>query len=126
MPRISVAFLTVAALCGLTGMVWGSVMGSHQDFTTAPAHAHLNLLGWVSLAIMGLFYALPGAQGRRLAWLNLVLSAAGAIVFAACLAFYLLGRTQFLPGVFVGASLAILGMLCFLINILRSARRSVA
>jgi hypothetical protein len=57
MPRLSLAFFSAGALCALTGMVWGAVMGSTQDFTLAPAHAHLNLVGWATLALMGTFYA---------------------------------------------------------------------
>ena len=31
-------------------------MGMNNDFTLAPAHAHNNLLGWVSMAIYGLYF----------------------------------------------------------------------
>lgn len=73
MPRVSLAFFSVAALCGLTGMIMGTVMGISQDFTQSPTHAHLNLVGWASLAIMGTFYTLACAQGR-LPWINFTLS----------------------------------------------------
>jgi hypothetical protein len=80
MPRVSKAFFTVAALCGLAGIFWGMHMGKSGDHTMHAVHAHLNLLGWVTLSIMGGFYALPGSpKGGWLPWTNLVLSAAGAI-----------------------------------------------
>ena len=71
MPRLSLAFFSAAVVYGVIGMVWGGVMGAHNDFVTAPAHAHLNLLGWVGLALMGTFYALAGPRAPiRLGWIN--------------------------------------------------------
>ncbi len=35
-----------AALAGLTGVSLGIWMGLARDFTLAPVHAHVNLLGW--------------------------------------------------------------------------------
>ena len=34
----------------------GIWMGMHEDFTLAPVHAHINLLGWVTLALYGLYH----------------------------------------------------------------------
>lgn len=55
-----------AVLLALVGMVWGIVMAISQDHSTMPAHAHLNLLGWVSLFLFGIFYRLnPGIDRSR-------------------------------------------------------------
>ena len=125
MPRVSSAFFTIAALCGLAGMVWGSWMGSSHDHAMLPAHAHLNLLGWVTLSIMGGFYALPGNSPGVLAWVNFVLSALGAIVMAVLLPQVLM---QKLDGkIMMAAEIpAILGMICFLINVISSWGRRAA
>lgn len=125
MPRVSRAFFTIAALCGLAGMVWGSYMGASGDHSLHPAHAHLNLLGWVTLSIMGGFYALPGATPGTLAWVNLVLSALGAVVMAVLLPQVLMDR---LPGrIMMAAEVpAILGMICFLISVISSGRKAAA
>jgi hypothetical protein len=42
-------------------MIWGIVMGISEDHSTMPAHAHLNLLGWVSLFLFGIYYHLHPA-----------------------------------------------------------------
>lgn len=55
MKASSIAFVT-AVITMLTGMSWGIFMAISQDHSTMAAHAHLNLLGWVSLFLMGLFY----------------------------------------------------------------------
>ena len=50
--------LQAAVLLVLVGMVWGIVMGIPQDHSAMPAHAHLTLLGWVSLFLVGILYHL--------------------------------------------------------------------
>jgi cbb3-type cytochrome oxidase subunit 1 len=47
-----------AVLVVVVGMAWGIVMAISQDHSAMPAHAHLNLLGWVSLLLIGIFYYL--------------------------------------------------------------------
>lgn len=52
----------------LVGMAFGIWMSATQDHTLAPAHAHLNLIGGVLLALFGAFYMLvPSAAESRLA-----------------------------------------------------------
>src|SRR4051812_23240729 len=58
MPRVSAAFFMTGALFLIMGMCWGIAMAVSQNFALAPAHAHLNLLGWVTMSIYGTFYAL--------------------------------------------------------------------
>ena len=45
-----------AVVAVLVGMSWGIVMAISQDHSAMPAHAHLNLLGWVSLFLFGIFF----------------------------------------------------------------------
>ena len=88
--RIDLMFLTLASLCMVAGIIMGLVMGVRQDFTLAPVHGHLNLLGWASLALYGLAYrCYPrlGSAGSR--WVHLVLSGSAAILFPIGLAYEL-------------------------------------
>ena len=81
MPRISLAFFTVAAACGLAGMAWGSYMGASHDHSMMQAHAHLNLLGWVSLFLFGIYYRLnPALDGSRLALVQVGVWSVGTVV----------------------------------------------
>jgi hypothetical protein len=121
--RLPLAFFSAAVLCAVTGMVWGAYMGSTQDFTLAPAHAHLNLVGWASLAIMGTFYALSG-KGGRLGWLNFCLSTAAVVVMIPFLTVFLGGKPAAEPGIIAGSVLAILGMLTFLSVVLSTWREA--
>jgi len=45
--------MCVSVVILLVGMVAGIVMGIREDFTLAPAHAHLNLVGGVLLFLFG-------------------------------------------------------------------------
>jgi hypothetical protein len=52
----------------LVGMLAGIAMGIQQNFTLAPAHARLNLMGRVLLFLFGLYYRLvPAAATTTLA-----------------------------------------------------------
>lgn len=63
MLKIDLVFLMLAAACLLCGVTMGVYMGMAHDFALAPVHAHLNLVGWASLALFGLTYrAYPALQ----------------------------------------------------------------
>jgi len=51
MNTLSRRFLLCAIGAGLLGMAMGIYMGIADDHRFAHAHAHVNLLGWVSLAL---------------------------------------------------------------------------
>jgi hypothetical protein len=52
----------------LAGMLWGLQMAITDDHSAFPAHAHLNLLGFVTLFLFGIFYRLnPKVEANRLA-----------------------------------------------------------
>lgn len=124
MPRVSTFFFLIAALCGLAGMAWGTHMGVSGDHSLSPAHAHLNLLGWVTLSIMGGFYALSPRAGW-LPWANLVLSSAGAVLMGVLLPQVLTGKLS--GKVMMAAEVpAILGMLLFIAAIVTGLRRPAA
>jgi hypothetical protein len=63
MKASSVSF-PAAVLMVIAGMIWGLVMAITRDHSAMPAHAHLNLLGWVSLFLFGVFYHLRPAVNR--------------------------------------------------------------
>jgi hypothetical protein len=45
----SARFIRIAALYLIVGVTMGIVMGIRQQFSLAPVHAHVNLLGWATL-----------------------------------------------------------------------------
>lgn len=123
--RISDFSITAAALCALGGMAMGIVMGANEDFTLAPAHAHLNLLGWVTLALYGLYHRSAGRESGLVGWLQVGSGTAGALVMTAGLAGYLaIGDQVFVPVIMAGSLLAVIGMLLFVGLVLGDARKT--
>ena len=51
-----VVWLRLAVVYLVIGVGLGIAMGMSGNHTQFPTHAHLNLLGWVSLALIGLTY----------------------------------------------------------------------
>jgi len=79
--KASVLCFRGAVLMVIAGMIWGIVMGISQDHSTLPAHAHLNLLGWVSLFLFGIYYHLhPAIDRSGLASLQVWVWIAGTII----------------------------------------------
>lgn len=128
MPKVSLAFFTVAPLYGLAGMVWGMIMAKSGDHSMMPAHAHLNLLGLVVMSIMGTFYALAGTRvNGKLAWANFAVSNVAVLIMIPTLAKLLAsdeaGAKKLEPIVASASGLAALGLLLFFISILLCWRK---
>lgn len=117
MKRIDVYFLLLATVLLLVGGGLGIMMGSSEDFTLAPVHAHINLAGWASLALFGLTYrAYPQLAERRVALFHFILSGSAAILLPIGIGFAIL-RSQ--PALAIVASLLFVGgVLLFLLQLL--------
>ena len=99
----------------------GIVMGMQHDFTLAPAHAHLNLLGWVSMAIYGLYHRAADSRSR-LASVQVGCAATGFPLFSGGLAVSLAtGSETVLPLVVIGALCWLVGMVLFVALVIRDA-----
>ena len=126
MPRVSAAFFALGVLCVLLGMFGGMWMGATHDFVAAPAHAHLNLLGWVTMSLFGTFYALTReTMSVKLAWTNFALSASGVIVLIPFLALMLINGNDpaYEPGVTAGSILSFASMAVFAVSAVRELLR---
>ena len=101
--------IRIAGLYLLVGMAMGIAMGATGNFSLRPVHAHVNLLGWVGLAVTaGVFKLWPAIAESRLAraffWTyNIALPA-----LLVALSLFLSGYTQALP-VMAAAEIAVFG-----------------
>jgi hypothetical protein len=72
-----------AMLLVLAGMIWGLQMAIADDHSAFPAHAHLNLLGFVALFLFGIFYRLnPTVEANRLAIPQVLIWIVSTVVMA--------------------------------------------
>jgi len=107
----------------LVGMLAGIAMGIQQDFTLAPAHAHLNLVGGVLLFLFGLYYRMvPAAGSSPLAKLQGSLHIVGAVVFPAGVAIVVLKGTSYIAAPIVGSLIAVAAMALFTVIVFRTSR----
>lgn len=112
-----------ACLFALAGLGMGIGMAASQDHTLMPAHAHLNLLGWVSLFLFGVYYRLhPALETSRLAMTQIVVWSVGTAFLTVAVAALHLGYAAFEPVAAV-SSLLVLGSLgLFTLLVFRSDR----
>ncbi|MCY9658873.1 cytochrome-c oxidase [Paenibacillus chondroitinus] len=112
-------FLKIAAIYITLAVLLGMLMGIIQDFRLASVHAHLNLLGWVSMAIFGLIYHFyPHAAETRLAKLHFWLHNIGLPLMQGGLAIEIIsGNSALLPLVIVSSLLVVIGIILFTINL---------
>jgi len=103
-----------AVVMVVAGMIWGIAMGISEDHSTFPAHAHLNLLGWVSLFLFGIYYHLhPSLDRNRLASVQVWAWIAATIVLSIGVALVHSGRTIGDPIAAVSSLVILADMLLF-------------
>ena len=103
-----------AVLFVTAGMVWGIVMAISKDHSAMPAHAHLNLLGWVSLFLFGLFYHLhPTIDRSRAAVAQVCIWMGGTVVLTVGVGLIHTGRAIGEPIAAVGSFIALADMVFF-------------
>lgn len=122
---VSSLLLRTSTVLLLVGLTLGLVMGIRQDFAMAPAHAHLNLVGFVLMFAAGIYYRLvPAAEEGLLAKIQATLHIIGAITFPGALALMLSIGPKFEPAVVIGAMVVFAAMILFAIIVFRTTQAS--
>ncbi|MEQ1754877.1 MAG: hypothetical protein ABL973_12175 [Micropepsaceae bacterium] len=81
--RVHVVFIGLGLFFLVIGMLFGVWMGVNHDFQFAAAHAHWNLVGFVTSSIYGLTHrAYPRLADSRLTWFQCGLHVVGVLIFA--------------------------------------------
>jgi predicted membrane channel-forming protein YqfA (hemolysin III family) len=118
MTRIPTLFFASAGLAALIGMAWGIQMSASGDHALSPAHGHLNLIGFVTMAVFGTYYALtPRAAATRLALLHYGLTLAAVVVLVPGIVMALSAQGEGLAK--AGSVLTLASMALFLYTVLR-------
>src|SRR5215831_11560620 len=111
------AWLRLAVVYFVIAVALGIVMGASGDHTLLAVHAHLNLLGWVTMALFGLIgLAYPAITEGSLATWQFWLHNTGVPVMLAALAARLKGVEAVEPvvgiaSVVIGVSVALFAWL---------------
>ena len=112
--KASSASFQAAVLFVLAGMIWGLQMAISDDHSAFPAHAHLNLLGWVSLFLFGIYYRLnPALDASRAAIVQVGIWCIGTVIMVIGVGLVHTGHESGDPIAAVGAIMVFVGMAHF-------------
>jgi hypothetical protein len=112
--RASQLAFRAGILFAVAGLTMGIVMAASHNHATAPAHAHINLMGWVSLFLIGFFYEKREIiDGSRPAFWQVVSWIAGALLANIGVTVLTLGHVQFEPVAAVGSFIVLASALLF-------------
>ena len=112
--KASTVSFPAAVLMAVVGMIWGIMMAISEDHSAMPAHAHLNLLGWVSLFLFGLFYQLhPAIDRSRSAMIQVAIWIIGTIILTIGVGLVYTGHQSGDPIAATGSLIVLAGMLLF-------------
>jgi hypothetical protein len=118
MRDVAFVFFLAAVLCVTGGMFWGIQMGASGDHSMLGAHAHLNLVGWATMALFGIYYRLtPQAAQHWLAKVHAGLAISGVVVMVSGLYVLFSGGSEL--GAIIGGVLTFASMLTFLYTVIR-------
>lgn len=114
--RYDIWFVLVALICLLAGESIGIWMGASMDFSEAPVHAHINLLGWVTLALYGLMHHVYPALGKsRLAMIQFLAAVVSVPLMGVSLWFFLAGNQAALVPLGVSEIVIVAATVLFLV-----------
>ena len=118
---VSNNFLRLGALSALVGMALGVWMGANETFTLRPVHAHVNLLGFASMMLFGLFYrAFPAAGRGWMPMAHFFLSVVGFLILMPSLTLMLLGKPLFIPGMIASEIMLVASIALFVVIVFKA------
>lgn len=121
MPAISKMYFMTAICFLVAGILVGLQMSMTRDFAPTGAHAHINLLGWVTMSIFGTFHALnPRGAETRLAKVQYFVYTGGVLVMTPALYLLLTGNPSAEPVVAASSLVVFAGVLMFAAIIFRA------
>jgi hypothetical protein len=122
MPAISQLFFKTAVVFLIVGIAMGLHMSMSDNHDVIGAHAHANLLGWVTSAIFGGYYALnPANAEQRLAVIHYWVYTIGVAGLVPSLYMLLKGNAAMEPLVAISSLVTFAGVLVFAVVVFRPA-----
>ncbi len=119
MKGLSFWFFATATIYVSLGMIWGIVMSASGDHRLAAAHAHLNLIGWVTMALFGTYYHLvPKAAEGLLAKFHFAIATLGVLIIVPGIVMAIQQTGETLAK--IGSILTLLSMLIFVYTVFRN------
>jgi cbb3-type cytochrome oxidase subunit 1 len=118
---MSVRFLKTAVVYFVLAIAVGVYMGATHQLAQVPVHAHLNLLGWVSMALFALIYhAHPAAGTTKLARWHFWIHQLGLPALMVAVWMVHAGNTAADPVAGVLSIFVAIGIVLFAVNVWRT------
>lgn len=121
---MGIKFIKVSVCYFFIGIFLGMFMGIADFFQLTSAHTHINLIGWVSLAIIGIIYHLfPLAGENKLAKIQFWFMMIGIPLLTLAMILFRLGKFSIAePMSGFGGSLIFFGVILFLVNVMKNVK----
>lgn len=114
MPAISQLYFKTAIVFLIVGIMMGLQMSISGNHNVIGAHAHANLLGWVTMALFGTYYAFMREKAQsRIAMIQYGVYTVGVVIMTPSLYFMLQDNPALEPLVAAGSLIAFAGVLVF-------------
>lgn len=116
----SLRLIQFAAIFGFIGTFLGSQMAGEMDYSLRPIHAHILLVGWLSVFAWGIFYKVYQIRFKKLVAIHSILGMLGALGLTAGMWMYMLNpfnwNETFVMIFFIaGGSVLLLAFLLFVV-----------
>lgn len=111
-------FMRLAAIYALIGAVIGSDLAGRQDYSLKPVHAHILVVGWLTLFAYGLFYYIFKDKISMIrtaslhVWTSMI---GGGLLPLGMLLYYKFRGTATLISFILPASVLLVGMALFVV-----------
>ncbi|WP_074598217.1 cytochrome-c oxidase [Sediminibacillus halophilus] len=117
---MGIRLIKISVVYFMIGISLGYYMSIAHQYTLTGVHFHINLLGWTALTLAGLIYYLfPALANNKLGFWHFWLHNLGLPVMMLSLTGMLLtGNSAWTAGVATGATLVIIAVFLFAINVL--------
>jgi len=121
---VAIRFIQVSVVYFALGVLLGMYMSMEHDYALTGVHVHINLLGWASFALAGIIYHLfPKAGNHILAKVHFWGSNIGLPLMMGGLTNLLLTESeQSAIFISIGATLVLISVILFTINVLKNVR----
>ncbi|WP_342515081.1 cytochrome-c oxidase [Sporosarcina sp. FSL K6-1522] len=122
------SLLKISVVYFMIGIAFGLYMSVTHVFNMTSVHVHITLLGWMSLALVGVFYHLyPNLGKTGLAKAHFWLHNIGLPVMMIAIALAILGVSPvFFPIATAGGAATLIGIFCFGFNVLLNLNKRSA
>lgn len=121
--RLSQFCFVIASLAAVVGISLGIFMAVSQDHSLVPVHVHINLIGWVSMFLFGIYYRTHAHAESGLALFQVGMVAVGYVAMMGALAALIqFPNPAALPIAIIGSILVWLGFVTFALIVWREAR----